>query len=537
MTPSPERAAIAVATSIPPRLVRRDAGRSIGEEYQKLCIRSWMDSGFRILSVNDREEIPDLAARYPEVDFVATDRNASAWSGRKNPYIADLLLALKDAPEPILGIINSDLIFEPSSEWGTRLPSLVGDAIIVGNRYDADSLLRGAFQRYSGGIDCFFFDKTLAREALEHAMPFAIGLSWWDYWLPLVAAFNNRQILVADRPSVVHLVHRQGNTAAVWREFAHIFANFVMRQFESASHASPEIVKTIVPACREIAALQRKDLIGSRKYDGKISNLMNVFAQQIRKNVLCLESSKLPASGTYSSNGADPIEPFPGLETALTVDNVFRRFDRRRAAGEALLRAKRLMGKDRLAEAEPELRAAIHETPEDFDVLLTFGEFALRRGELENAHLVLSKAAEQKSNSTRRLQLLGAVLHAMGRRGEAIECFLKILHADPGFQAAYTDVAIVLWEMNRQHEAIAHLERAMEQWPDFAGAAELYDRFRKESGGHPALPARARQRKKQAAYSSMLRPFHRLIGAISRTVSRAIRLWRPSGPRDDKRSG
>src|SRR5688572_14955323 len=117
---------IAVATSIPPVLSRRNAGRVIDAEYQKLCVRSWLACRFRVLSVNHEDEIPALAALYPEVCFIATKRDASAISGRRTPYIADLLRAVVDAPEPILGIINSDLVFEPSAAWREELPRVVG---------------------------------------------------------------------------------------------------------------------------------------------------------------------------------------------------------------------------------------------------------------------------------------------------------------------------------------------------------------------------------------------------------------------------
>src|SRR5258708_2938595 len=100
---------IAVATSIPPATVRQDAARAV-PDYQALCIESWIGNGFRIMSINHPDEIADLAARYPEITFVPTSRNASGRTGRKNPYIADLLLALKDAREPVLGIINSDIL-------------------------------------------------------------------------------------------------------------------------------------------------------------------------------------------------------------------------------------------------------------------------------------------------------------------------------------------------------------------------------------------------------------------------------------------
>jgi tetratricopeptide (TPR) repeat protein len=204
-----------------------------------------------------------------------------------------------------------------------------------------------------------------------------------------------------------------------------------------------------------------------------------LFAPHLGKNVIRLEANLPPESGTPSNDGADLPDP-TGLADALTVENVFRRFDRRLAAGEALRRANKLLSEERWAEAEPELRAARKETPDDFDVLFVFGGLALHRGEFQNAYDMLSKAAGLQPDSTEVLQRLGAVLHAMGEREEAIECFQKILHLDPKNQDAHTDLAIVLWETNRRGEALAQLEQAKERWPNFNRAAELYDHFRKQ---------------------------------------------------------
>src|SRR5882672_99843 len=181
---------IAVATSIPPKLSRQSGGKGIDGEYQKLCLRSWVDCGFRILSVVDAVEIPDLSPRYPEVTFIETKRNASPASGRRLPYIAELLSALSNAPEPITGIINSDLVFEPSSAWQARLPHLATKAVVTGQRHDASSILDGTFRKYYWGFDFFFFDRATADVLIGQAGNFAMGLAWWDYWLPASASLK-----------------------------------------------------------------------------------------------------------------------------------------------------------------------------------------------------------------------------------------------------------------------------------------------------------------------------------------------------------
>ena len=160
---------IAVATSLPPKMPRD--GCEAGD-YQALCIQSWIDNGFHVLSVNHPDEIASLAARYPAVTFIPAARSASQWTGRNNPYIADLLLALKDLDQPVLGIINSDLLFQPSAAWMEKLPALVGEAMVVAHLYDSRSLLDSALHQYPG-IDCFFFDRATALACFQWILELA----------------------------------------------------------------------------------------------------------------------------------------------------------------------------------------------------------------------------------------------------------------------------------------------------------------------------------------------------------------------------
>jgi hypothetical protein len=149
------KAQIVVATSFPPQLVRSDIGRRM-EDYDRLCLRSWLECGFRILAVNDADEIPPLKARYPYVEFVAAPRNAKPVWGRGTPYIADILALLAQQSEPVLGIINSDLLFEPVLAWQQLRGLVPKKTLVTGQRYDVRSLAGGALHVYVPGFDYFF---------------------------------------------------------------------------------------------------------------------------------------------------------------------------------------------------------------------------------------------------------------------------------------------------------------------------------------------------------------------------------------------
>lgn len=359
---------IAVATSIPPALMRQDDGRAT-PDYQALCIRSWIANGFRVISVNHNDEIPALAQRYPEVTFVPTARDARAWTGRKNPYIADLLLALKDAKEPVLGLINSDLLFEPSAAWSENLPSRVAEAMIVAHRYNTHALREGALRRFQG-LDCFFFDKSTALCALETAMPFAIGAPWWDYWLPCIALLNNRAITVVDRPAILHLFHKTAYSGDAQTDFGHRFADALIRESGKAKACEPQAFAVVKPMLLDIAAASLDGAARKRKF----VQFCETFIGEIRKRTEIWQTS-------------------PSASAPADVEAAFERFDQRLSAGEAFRQARILLNQKPPVEVGPDLVAALKYAPMDPDILSILGEISLRRGELQAASAYFAEAA------------------------------------------------------------------------------------------------------------------------------------------------
>ena len=419
---------IAVATSIPPVLSRRNAGRAVDSEYQKLCIRSWRDCGFRVLSVNHADEIPALASSYPEVSFITTERDASAVSGRRTPFIADLLSALTDAPEPVVGIMNSDLVFEPSPAWRAWLPHAVGDAVVAGQRHDATSLLDGTFRKYYWGFDFFFFDVNAARDLVETAMPFAIGLPWWDYWLPAALALKGRRVLSLERPTVAHTIHKQPQVDDSWRQLAMSFAELIVRESLTFQGVLPPGVSAVLPLCRELTQMPELRW-RNRGADTEIGQIAVQFVHAMTRDV-----AKAPVEN-------DAMATI--LAEDLVPANVFRRFDERLAAGEALERAKRLERQGRLAEAMSSFNYAFERTPHDVDLLSAFGEFRVRQGDFPGAIVLLQNA---------------------------IKC-------EPESRVPHIALAIALYQSGRRAEAIRGLGAAMARWPDFLEARELMARL------------------------------------------------------------
>lgn len=391
--------AIAVATSIMPRLSRRNAGCVLDSAYQTLCVRSWLDCGFRVISVNHADEIPELAIAYPEVSFVAANRDASAISGRRMPYIADLLGALTDAPEPVVGLINSDLVFEPSPVWSAWLPRAVGGAVVTGQRYDATSLLDGTFRKYYWGFDFFFFDRKNTHDLLETAGTFAMGLPWWDYWLPAASSLQGRQILTLERPAVAHLIHKEPSLDDGWRRLAMTFATFVVQEAARSRGPLPSDVNAILPLCLELSRMPELRW-RNRGADAEIAQIAVRYVPEATRNVSTVPPSEVQLS-------ADTPE-------ALIPTNVFLRFAERLSAGEALERAKHAARQGNFAEAKSNFEYALRRAPRDFDLLSALGEFLLRQGDFVGAAATLRKAMERDPDNRTVHEALALALQRSG---------------------------------------------------------------------------------------------------------------------------
>lgn len=236
MTGSPR---IVLATSIPPRLKRLDAGVEAGEAYQRLCVQSWEECGIRVLSANDPGEIPPLAAAFPGIEFIPTEKNAAARHGKNTPYIADLLKLLAGTGAQAVGIVNADIVLEPHSAWRDELPDAVRDAIIGVHRHDITALSGSAPRRYPRGFDLFLFQREDAARLSDLAGDFAMGVPWWDCWLAAAAAFLGRDFRALDTPRIAHLEHGTGFSLDLLHGVSKDFASFVTANVEARGECPP----------------------------------------------------------------------------------------------------------------------------------------------------------------------------------------------------------------------------------------------------------------------------------------------------------
>jgi tetratricopeptide (TPR) repeat protein len=187
--------AITVATSLAPRDI----------ESQAETLNSWKKLGFHVASLNCQEEIDMLQASFPEVQFIRTKRNAQKIFGKPYVYFDDFLEFFKKTDTEISGIVNSDIFLFANNGIIPYIIKETKNSLVYGSRVEIQSLdnLNGEF--YDRGFDFFFFDKAIL--SCFPNSEACIGVTWWDYWAPMIPALKGIPLKKMASPFAFHLKH------------------------------------------------------------------------------------------------------------------------------------------------------------------------------------------------------------------------------------------------------------------------------------------------------------------------------------------
>lgn len=217
---------IGVYTSLPPRLTRRTAdGRDLGMPYLAGCVASWRRQGLAVRSVHYEEERALIAAPLDGVEYLFLPRPSSAEPGNPKPALASLLAAAGAAAEPVCAIANADLLVRPVAGLADRLRREAEGALVISSRLDLDDPWAETGTVYRDGYDVFVFDRALASALPDLGL--IMGEPWWDYWLPLTAAFRGVRLKRTPTPFALHLRHPLAYSDRLWRRFGRVLYDHV----------------------------------------------------------------------------------------------------------------------------------------------------------------------------------------------------------------------------------------------------------------------------------------------------------------------
>jgi hypothetical protein len=193
-------------TSIPPKVIRFVDGEDVGQAWTQMCVNSWREAGYNIYSVNSAKESTSVAALYPSVNIIETDRDGTEKVGRPLVYVSDIFAAAKQANEPTFALVNADIMILKDAaailkNWEPE------KGFAYSTRLDIDDT-KGKNPRLHGGVDFLILRTT---DVLELKLPdILFGTPWWDYWLPCslnCRGVKGRRLSVNNQPVIAHLFH------------------------------------------------------------------------------------------------------------------------------------------------------------------------------------------------------------------------------------------------------------------------------------------------------------------------------------------
>lgn len=232
-------------TSIPPRVRGANLDSSDPTAAQRITIESWLNAGFEPVSINLKEEFrnhPELpeTLRHLRVEPLPVTPRMQVRTAAPLCPLRDFLYAIythnNNAP---VAMINADIRLAPSIDLAlaARIATLDDTEFLIGQRNDITHLPDGSSTSniHGFGIDFVAFHSSWIPKITRALAPnLAIGLPWWDHYLPLALSAYGAQTRLLDPQWFEHDVHRMkwnwnhycrvGRTAmsSFYREMIHL---------------------------------------------------------------------------------------------------------------------------------------------------------------------------------------------------------------------------------------------------------------------------------------------------------------------------
>jgi hypothetical protein len=193
-------------------------------DTQYKAVMSWENAGFNVVSINSIDEIAVLYPNFPNVTFVATEKDGRDEYGAPYIYFDDILRYFSCREGQICGIISPD-IYLTQDNFLSCIRHEAIESVVYGSRVDVAAFESCDGQMYSNGFDYFFFDKKMISYYPPQA--FCIGLPWFDYWTVLVPLMHKLPVKRVISPIALHIKHPPAGNEQIWLSLgANLAKNF-----------------------------------------------------------------------------------------------------------------------------------------------------------------------------------------------------------------------------------------------------------------------------------------------------------------------
>ncbi len=194
-----------VLTSISPSHANKDA--------QAIAVRSWIEHKLIPVSFNSAKEIETLAPLYPGVQFVDCHRTGQVLYKAPYAMISAMLDYAKAEGMEHAFMVNSDIAINDPANTLAQYVEKSKEGLVFSNRYDHNGDNQNP-TRYDFGFDAFIVHRDHF-----HVLPqslFAMGQTWWDYWIPYRFIQSKVPIELVKEPIFLHHRHNVQYNTAEW---------------------------------------------------------------------------------------------------------------------------------------------------------------------------------------------------------------------------------------------------------------------------------------------------------------------------------
>lgn len=191
----------------------------INSGIQSKAIKSWIDCGMKVFSMNCRSECEILKSLYPDVEFIPTFQTMEL--SFKKPYVRinAVLDWCKGAHKEHFCIINSDIELKTDADTIIRIEKEMETALVLANRVNYETEYTG--EQYLSGIDVFFIHKKWLNNFAQTL--FCFGQCFWDYWVPYSATQRGIELTFIKQNIAFHKNHNAQYDQDQWLKTGRLF--------------------------------------------------------------------------------------------------------------------------------------------------------------------------------------------------------------------------------------------------------------------------------------------------------------------------
>jgi hypothetical protein len=205
-----------IITSISPVLSRgQPATHDHGLAYQAQCLRSWIECGAQVISVNNRVEIAMLDEDHREVEFRGSTARRGAENPKGLPLMSELLeIGRQLPPGTPFGIVNSDVEFRGDRDVLASIFEAARSSCVFANRYEHRVHSAEPSLPYLYGYDLFVVNNNYVSPS--ELADFHIGSPWWDYLFIYLMIVREVPLVLLGSAVISHSTHDQAWSETSW---------------------------------------------------------------------------------------------------------------------------------------------------------------------------------------------------------------------------------------------------------------------------------------------------------------------------------